>query len=71
MSERAALGHADNRPRIHIWPHSLVADFRFSFGPLGNRSQQHFKSIGEAVTGAEMHNGGFRAGAVVIIEPHP
>lgn len=71
MSERAALGHADNRPRIHIWPHSLVADFRFSFGPLGNRSQQHFKTEGQAIDAAKMHNGGFAKGAVVIIEPAP
>jgi hypothetical protein len=68
---REALGHADNRPRIHVWPHSLVADFRFSFGPLGCRSRQGFKSVAAAVEAAEMHNGGFSKGAVIIIEPHP
>lgn len=67
--KRNPLGRADDRPRIHVWQHHLAADFRFSFGPLGNRSQQHFKSIGDAVGGAEMHNGGFRKGAVIIVEP--
>lgn len=71
MSKRAALGRADDRPRIHIWKHSLIDDYRFSFGPLGNRSQQHFKSEGQAVDAAKMHNGGFGRGAVVIIEPAP
>lgn len=33
---REALGHADNRPRIHIWPHPSGA--AWSLGPRGPRT---------------------------------
>lgn len=62
------MTRADARPRIHIWPHSLVERFHFSFGPTGCRSRQAFASVGEAVEAAKMHAGGFGHGAVIIVE---
>lgn len=65
------LANADDRPRVHIWPHSLVDRFHFSFGPTGCRSRQAFASIGETIEAASMHAGGFKDGAVIIVEPRP
>ncbi len=66
MSGRAALGHADNRPRIHIWPHLQGA--AWSKGPLGPRTA---RSDPGAALNSAIAETDIRRGVVVIIEPAP
>lgn len=63
---RSPLGHADDRPRVHIWP---GADgHRISFGPVATRSRQAWPTPGAALDAAFMHLGA-QVPAVAIVEP--
>lgn len=61
--------HADDRPRIHIWTHSLAGTARWSIGPLGNRSRAHHPTVGTAIDEALTEAGVGKGGAVIFVEP--
>lgn len=63
----SALGYADSRPRIHIWPGRDYRRPRYSIGPTGVHSQE-YPSVGIAIDAALGRIGGVQQ-AVVIIEP--
>lgn len=62
----ASAVHCDDRPRIHLWQHSLTGHVRWSLGPMTFRSRETFATAGGALDAALDHIGG-RA-AVIVFE---
>lgn len=61
--------HADDRPRIHLWPQNL--GWRWSLGPLGGRASLGAHQSAGAALDAALSEVKAGAGAVVILEPVP
>lgn len=64
--KRSPLGGADDRPRIHLWPHA--DGVAWSHGPTGLR---HARGDHGAALNSALAVTPARGGVVVIIEPHP